>query len=128
MARKKILIVEDDGFLRELMAEMLGREHEMVQACDGNEGFLAALAARPDAVVTDLTMPVSGLELIRGLNADASTQDIPVVIMTAHYLDDGLRKALTNEGNVRGFFRKGDDLGTLLEKVSSLFERNPADA
>lgn len=128
MARKKILIVEDDRFLRELMAEMLGREHEMLQAGDGNEGFFAALAARPDAVVTDLTMPVSGLELIRGLNADASTREIPVVIMTAHYLDPGLRKALTNEGNVRGFFRKGDDPGTLLEKVSSLFERNPADA
>lgn len=126
MVRKKVLIVEDDPFLRNLLGDVLGRDYEMTQACDGNEGLLAAMAVRPDAVVTDLMMPVSGLVLIKGLSEDPSTRTIPVLVMTARYLDESARKFLANEGNVRNYFSKGADLQTLREKVSGLFEGRSA--
>lgn len=125
---KRVLIVEDDPFLRQLLADVLGREYEVFLAGDGNEGFLAALAVGPDAVVTDLMMPSSGLELIRGLYAEASTRAIPVVIMTAISLDLETRRFLAQEGNVRDCFQKGDELETLRAKVSGLFLGQPAHA
>lgn len=126
MHRERILIVEDDPFLLQLLADVLGREHEVLLAHDGAEGLRVALAAKPDAVVTDLTMPVSGLDLIRGLHANISTRGIPVVVMTTRCLDQGPQGFLAHEANVRDYFNKGDDLKTLRAKVSGLFASHPA--
>lgn len=62
----KILVVDDEPEVREILGEMLARAgHEVFRAADGEEGLRAFREHRPDLVVTDLLMPVrGGLSLI----------------------------------------------------------------
>jgi CheY-like chemotaxis protein len=63
---KKILVVEDDTLVRNLLCTMLEKEgYEMVAACNGKEGVEIFLRHQPDLVITDLIMPEQdGIETI----------------------------------------------------------------
>lgn len=82
--RRRILIVEDDGPLRDFIAEQLGTAHEVRTSTRGDEA-LALLREWPaDAVVSDVAMPgLDGVALCRILKADPLTRNIPVVLLTA---------------------------------------------
>ena len=81
---KRILVVEDDRFLRRACEVSLRqRGFAMLSAADGEEGLRLALAERPDLILLDLLMPKkSGLEVLRALKADDSTRDIPVLVLS----------------------------------------------
>jgi CheY-like chemotaxis protein len=82
--RKRVLVVDDSGTVREVERRMLARRgYEVDVAADGVEAWAALEAARYDLVVTDIDMPrMSGLELTSRIKADARTTTIPVVIVT----------------------------------------------
>jgi len=82
--RARILIVDDDPRMRELLADMVeGLGHEPVSVPDGITA-LAAIASQPlDLVLSDVSMPgLNGFELCRRLKADPKTRLIPVVLIT----------------------------------------------
>jgi DNA-binding NarL/FixJ family response regulator len=83
---KKILCIEDDRPLAELIAEeLVSRGFEVVVAHDGHEGFVAILKLMPDLVLCDISMPVmSGFEVLERLNAlSPRLGHIPFVFLTA---------------------------------------------
>jgi len=82
----RILVVEDSTVARALLARTLSRAgFEVIEATDGADGALKALADPPDAVVTDLEMPImDGYQLLRLLKNDPATAHVPVVILTSH--------------------------------------------
>jgi len=67
----KILLVDDDQNLREVVAYILGEAgHEVVLAGGGEEGLQRFTANRPDLVLTDVRMPgLDGIELLRRIRA-----------------------------------------------------------
>jgi CheY-like chemotaxis protein len=69
MARHRILVVDDEDNLRDVLVEVLKRDgHEVDSAVDGAEGLRCAEEHRPDLVVTDLRMPnLEGPELYRAI-------------------------------------------------------------
>lgn len=79
-----VLIVDDNQDTRELYETGLQfAGFRTVLSADGSDGFNRARDSRPDAVVTDLSLPgLDGWELIRRLRADPYTSGIPVVIVT----------------------------------------------
>ncbi|MDP4301775.1 response regulator transcription factor [Leptothrix discophora] len=82
----KILIVEDQADLRQLMQMTLGLDdHELHEAADAQAGWDAALAQRPDLVLLDIMMPgtMDGLDLCRRLKADPRTAAMKVVLVSA---------------------------------------------
>jgi two-component system phosphate regulon response regulator PhoB len=85
MHRPKILIVEDERALVEVLAANLEREgFEVLVARDGQDGLRQAQLALPDLIVLDLMLPVKpGLEVCRELRAGARTRSIPIVMVTA---------------------------------------------
>lgn len=85
MAKPKILVIEDERALVEVLAANLEREgFEVIAAHDGEEGLRQAQLKLPDLVVLDLMLPVKpGLEVCRALRAGTRTRDIPVVMVTA---------------------------------------------
>jgi two-component system phosphate regulon response regulator PhoB len=85
MTKRKILVVEDDEDIQELVRFNLSREgHSVTCASSGEAGLAAVRKEAPDLIVLDLMLPgMDGLELCRILRADASTADIPIVIMSA---------------------------------------------
>jgi DNA-binding NarL/FixJ family response regulator len=85
-ARKKILCIDDDKAVAEMIAEDLAaRGFEVSVAHDGQEGLVAILKTMPDLVLCDVSMPVmSGYEVLERLNAVAPRLGrIPFVFLTA---------------------------------------------
>ncbi|MFI5957267.1 response regulator transcription factor [Cryptosporangium sp. NPDC051539] len=80
-----ILVADDDRDILDLVAFKLGSSgHEMITATDGAAALTEARRAVPDIIVLDVAMPgMSGLDVCRELRADAVTQAIPVILLTA---------------------------------------------
>ena len=85
MADTRILVVEDEQPIRDLIAFGLRRAGCDVALAEHSQAALASIGdRRPDIVLVDWMLPdMSGLELVRVLRRDASTRDIPVVMLTA---------------------------------------------
>jgi two-component system phosphate regulon response regulator PhoB len=85
MAKPTILVVDDEEDIRELVTLNLRREGYDVVTCETGEQALKQVAAKaPGAVILDLMLPgIDGLEVCRRLKADAKTQQLPVVMLTA---------------------------------------------
>jgi two-component system alkaline phosphatase synthesis response regulator PhoP len=83
--RERILVVEDEEDILELIRYNLTREGYRVSAAtSGEDGLRLALRDKPDLVVLDLMLPgIDGIEVCRRLKTDAATRYIPVVMVTA---------------------------------------------
>lgn len=84
---KRILVVDDEPSIRELVAEALrDAGYEVVTAADGEIALHMMRAQRPHALVLDLMMPVlDALGLHRRMSADPESAAIPIVVMTAAF-------------------------------------------
>lgn len=84
MAKKEILVVEDEKDLIELIKYNLEKEgFQVISAADGEEGLRLVQRRRPVLVLLDLMLPViDGLEVCRKIKKDPQTAGIPVVILT----------------------------------------------
>lgn len=82
---RRVLVVDDDGALRELLAEYLELQGIEVVAADSGEAALREIEGPkpPDVVVLDIRMPgISGNEVLRRMKADPRLARIPVAAMT----------------------------------------------
>ena len=82
---KKLLIVDDEPDLVEILSRLLGDDQvQLLTAHDGEQGLVLAREQLPDLVLSDIEMPrLDGRELCRRLKADRITQGIPVILMGA---------------------------------------------
>lgn len=79
-----ILIAEDNPDLVSLLSQILGYEHNLIVARNGQEGIDLALRHVPDIVVTDVMMPLKdGYELCYTLKNHELTSHIPIIMMSA---------------------------------------------
>jgi CheY-like chemotaxis protein len=91
---KKILIVEDVEYNRDLLTQLLEEEFEVIAATDGAAGIAMARRERPDLILMDLSMPVlDGWEATRRLKADESLRAIPVIALTSRAMQGDEIKA-----------------------------------
>jgi CheY-like chemotaxis protein len=83
--RPKILVVEDDADLLQMIKTMLTSVGEITLARDGQEALdILKSGFRPNVIVTDLMMPrMDGLALAKTLKNDPNIGNIPVVMLTA---------------------------------------------
>ena len=82
---KRILVIEDVEFNRDLVVQLLEEEYEVLTATDGAEGLACVAQERPDLILLDLSLPViDGWEVTRRLKADPAFQHIPVIALSAH--------------------------------------------
>lgn len=81
---KKILIVEDDEFLRALAAKRLEKEgYQISVATDGEMANNSVKEVKPDIVLLDLLLPgVNGFEVLKQLKTDPETKAIPVIVFS----------------------------------------------
>jgi two-component system phosphate regulon response regulator PhoB len=83
--RPMVLLVEDEGAQREVLAYNLEAEgFEVAQAANGEEALEAVAETSPDLILLDWMMPhVSGLEVCRRLKLRPETRNIPVIMLSA---------------------------------------------
>lgn len=87
MAGKKILVVDDDEKIVELVSLYLKRDgYKVIPAYNGNDALKFARENRPDLIVLDLMLPgINGLDVCRTLREES---DVPVIMLTALSTDD----------------------------------------
>ncbi|MBN1974631.1 MAG: response regulator [Sedimentisphaerales bacterium] len=85
MAKAKILIVDDEEYIRELVDLNLSHEGFKVLSCEtGEQAFEKASTELPDLIILDLMLPgIDGLEVCKKLKGNLKTENIPVVMLTA---------------------------------------------
>jgi two-component system alkaline phosphatase synthesis response regulator PhoP len=85
MARGRILVIDDEKDLIELVRYNLEKEGFIVQSAqDGESGLSAAKKELPDLILVDLMLPgIDGLDVCRSLRSDSRTARIPVIMLTA---------------------------------------------
>ena len=81
---RRILLVEDDRFLRKAAETSLKRHgYHVITAADGEEALRLVRTEQPDLILLDLIIPkVQGFEVLRTLKADAQTAAIPVIVLS----------------------------------------------
>jgi two-component system, OmpR family, phosphate regulon response regulator PhoB len=116
MPKPKILIIEDERPLVEILAANLEREgFDVLMAYDGHDGLRQAQLKLPDLIVLDLMLPVKqGLEVCRELRMGARTREIPIIMVTAK--DE-------ESDQLVGFAMGADDYVTKPYSVKVLIER-----
>lgn len=92
-----ILIVEDNHDMRLFLKKILKDEYEIILAENGLKGLevIQAQAASISLMITDLMMPeMDGFELLENVKKQASTADLPVIVLTARHEKDSRLNAL----------------------------------
>ncbi len=81
---KKIIIVEDEEILRNLLHKKLTAEGYQVDVAeDGEEGLSKIRADRPDLILLDIIMPkMNGIEMLEEMVKDETLKDIPVIVVS----------------------------------------------
>ena len=91
----KILVVEDERRIRELLVDILLDEgYDVIEAEDGREGLEKACSEHPDIVLLDVMMPVmDGFQVLEKLKDDPAAQSIAVIMVTAKGQETDVVKA-----------------------------------
>ncbi len=94
----KILVVEDDPDIRELLIDSLcDIGYDVMEAGDGGAGLQSALEGLPDIILLDMMMPVlDGLEVLDLLKSDPLTRFIPVIMVSARGREQDISTALNS--------------------------------
>lgn len=115
MPDAKMLIVEDNDSIREMLANIFLPFYQVLTAADGEEGLALVNSEMPNIVVSDIVMPkMSGTELCKQIKTDFNTCHIPVVLLTA-------RTAI--EQNIEGLRIGADDYITKPFNTNLLISR-----
>ena len=130
MAKQKILAVDDEEDILELLRFNLTKEgFAVVCAASGEEALKAALSQRPDLILLDLLLPaMDGLEVARRLKSNPSTQEIPVIMVTAKGEEADIVAGL--EGGAEDYITKPFSRKVLIARVRAVLRRKasgPAD-
>src|SRR4051795_2259717 len=122
MADSTVLVVDDDPVILKLLEvnfEMEG--FTVLVARDGIEGVEVARREQPDLVVSDIMMPKkSGLELVTDLKGDASTRDIPIILLSAKAQNADVRSGL--DAGADDYITKPFEPLDLVDRVNRLLE------
>jgi DNA-binding response OmpR family regulator len=92
---KKLLIVEDDQFLRDLAVQKFTKEHLQVSfAVDGAEGAAKAAAEHPDIILLDILLPgMDGFEVLKGIRANPELKNTLVIMLSNFGQREDMEKA-----------------------------------
>lgn len=119
----KILIIEDDRFLRDLIQQKLTKEgFAALVAIDGEEGARVAKEQKPHLVLLDLILPgMDGFEILRKLKSDSETSAIPVIVLSNLGQKEDMDRAM--KAGAEDFMVKAHFTPTeIISKIRSILE------
>jgi len=124
MAETRILVVEDEPSIRDLISFGLRRAGFQVVAAEHSQAALARIGdKRPDLILVDWMLPdMSGLELTRQLRRDANTRDIPIIMLTARAEETD--KVAGLEGGADDYLTKPFSARELIARIQAVLRRS----
>jgi two-component system phosphate regulon response regulator PhoB len=125
MSKGKILVIEDEDLLRDMILEVLhGGGYETAGASDPLTGLRSVSELSPDLVVLDLNLPerMKGLEICRAIRADPATAHVAVLVLTGNKGDE--YETTMFDAGADEYIRKNDFKPQLfLRRVSAVLRR-----
>ena len=128
MPGERILVVEDERSIADLVAEALKRQGYRVEtAGDGDQALEAAETTLPDLIILDLMLPkLDGWEVCRRLREEETTRRIPIIMLTARRDEKDVVAGL--ELGADDYLRKPFSLAELLARVKAHLRARAQDA
>jgi len=118
--KKRVLIIEDEEAIRNMLAYALAKEgFEVRSAADGADGLRQALASPTDLVLLDLMLPdANGFDLCRTLSVE---HKIPIIMITAR--SEMVDKVLGMELGADDYITKPFDIREVIVRIRAIFRR-----
>lgn len=124
----RILIVEDNPDLLQILDHLLSAEHEVMTARRGEDGIALARAFHPEVVIMDLQLPaMDGIEAGLWLKRETASNPVPILVLTG-MVAEGDAEAIMASGCCDSYLAKPAPLSVIREKVEELLhgERSAA--
>jgi len=124
MAKKNILIIEDEADIREMLRMRLKKErHDVLVADSGESGLAVALERRPDLILLDLMLPImGGLEVLRKIKTERTIARTPIIIVSARGEESDIVVGL--ELGADDYVTKPFNMAILMARVNALLRRS----
>ena len=120
MEKKKVMIVDDEYTIRELIALILEPDYEVIKAESGQEA-LEKINLKPDIIILDIMMPnMDGYQVCQLLKNNPETKDIPIIMLTAKHQIEDVKKAA--EVDVDEFITKPFEPEMLRKRINAYFQ------
>jgi DNA-binding response OmpR family regulator len=123
--QKKILMVEDDIFLRKLYRDQLTRKgFQFTEAINGEEGTNKIISEHPDLVLLDLMLPLkNGFDVLKEIKHNKDTENIPVIIISNLGQESDIKEGL-NLGAEDYFVKTEMRLSDIIDRIVSRLSNN----
>ncbi|MEX2008256.1 MAG: response regulator [Candidatus Spechtbacterales bacterium] len=121
----KVVVIEDDQFLRDMVVEKLTKEGFATQgAVDGEQGIELVQRVKPQIILLDIILPgMDGFEVLGHLQANAETKTIPIIVISNLGSDEDIQKARAlgaNDYLIKAHFTPAE----IVAKVREVMQRN----
>lgn len=118
---KKILLVEDDMYIRDVTAtRLMEHSYEVLTAANGEDAMELLSETIPELILLDLDLPdIHGFQVLKELRADAKLSRVPVIVFTNNDAPELIEQAL--KGGAKDFFTKAS---TDFDQMLEVIERN----
>jgi len=118
---KLILFIEDEPTLQKTLGRALEQEgYEVQSALDGQSGLALVRRIKPNLILLDLILPkMDGFAVLQELKKDASTKDIPVIVLTNLESPQDIERALS-EGATNYLVKANYELNDVVNKIKEL--------
>ncbi len=114
--KKKVLVVDDEFYVRDMVACALEDEYLVLQATDGKEAIGLARRQKPDLILMDIILPkLDGISVCSILKTDSRTKAIPVVMLSGR--TDRMEPDTCKAIGADDYLTKPFDIQELTDKV-----------
>lgn len=122
MNERKVLVVDDDPGMREVLESILVLENTLVYtAVDGKDAVQKTLTLMPDLILLDVNMPkLNGLTFCKAIRAGKETRNIPIIVITSLTAAGRLEECM--EAGADDFLGKPFAMMELLIRVRAMFK------
>ena len=117
MGKKKIMIADDEFYVRDMVASALEDDYIVLEASDGEEAVSMARNHKPNLILMDILLPkLDGVSACYLLKSDANTGEIPIIMISGR--TDKLNRNYSKSIGADDCLAKPFDVQDLIDKVS----------
>ena len=119
--RRKVLIVEDDPQIREMLHKLLSKSYEVVAAADGKQGLLQAKKFKPDLLLLDVMLPeLDGFDVAAKARKEEALKRTPIIFLTAR--DTAMDTIKGIQVGAKHYITKPFNIKDVLDKVAKVLK------
>ena len=120
MAKKKIMVVDDESSLIELIRGILEEEYEVITAMSGDECLKKLSTVKPDLILLDMMMPgMSGREVSEKIRKNPKTKDLKIAFVTVAKFSETGRNVL-KKMDILDYITKPFENEDLIKRVKKM--------